>query len=77
MHTRPSAIKLMPAIFLEMSAMKYKFCTAFAESVHVFCVSLTLTVEPAAQTFHIFANQCPVRKWCTRNFHLNLRPWVF
>jgi len=24
-----------------MSAMKHKFCTAFAKSVHVFCVSLT------------------------------------
>jgi hypothetical protein len=45
----------MPVIFLEMSAMKYEFCTAFAGSVRVFCVSLTVTDEPAAQTYHVFA----------------------
>lgn len=56
----------------QMSAMKHKFCTAFAKSVHVFCVSLTVTVEPAAQTFLVLANQCPVGNWCIRNFHLNL-----
>jgi len=46
----------MPVIFLEMSAMKHKFCTAFAGLVHVFCVLLTVTDEPAAQTYHVFAN---------------------
>jgi hypothetical protein len=37
----------MSVIFLEMSAMKHNFCTAFAGSVHVFCVSQTnLLLKP-------------------------------
>ena len=35
----------MPTIFLDMSAMKHKFCTAFAMSVSVLCVCVCVCVS--------------------------------